>query len=555
MNVPNGNKPHPNAFFCPTCQLRLRNARDAVLNSPEDIGYDMPKEIFDAISKIFDRDAKLGDLTKEIQKAEYQAFRCLTIREIKEHMIPDDDLMENSERIEGTLRLTVKWLKNKLASAGIALEDPSVLADEDSVVYQNTCEAYFTKLPDGTLLPDYILNSNLAKSSKNRRCAKCGRLLSPDTGKAPELRILLQGNSRAAKTSCIIAQIRWLEKMGKDPRSGIRFSLPKAGDRWLEEQLEKYLKGYKVVKTNIAQKVPGTFSVKVTINGRDLVITWVDMPGEYFQAPIDDMDQLLLQYRPIYKLCSTVWTFIQYEVLADRDFTPEEISRMVDRTGLEQDQYEAVCEAYRERFDDIRRGIHTELPPHAVILTKTDSIDCYEDADTLSQHYIYPYTAGAVNTETPASSDRKHLMLTTTQGGKTTLALDEMCFKTISSNVSAFFESTQRDRYNNLLTSLNQFSKDVCYFAQSAYGHKAIRAEEKGKADAPVPYNVHLPLLWTLALEGFIPLTFEVQLEKHQWFHTFYEVQTVSRKFDRKDACLVNNLLTTNAYKTHAESN
>ena len=542
-------------FLCQNCLLSVGGRYLRKYPNPlSDIAFSMPDPIFEAIRR------RLAAIDNEAAKKirEDGRFRCITMEDVKKNTEKHE---ESDEHLRGTLTLDWKWLQYRLKKLGIET-DPRV-ADQSGTVYEGVHEFWFNLASDGSQIPWLIKDARCNVIGRELRCRNCGRFLPVDTGKAPELCILLQGNSRAGKTSVIVATLWWLQVVALNDASGIGYEPTREQDamsggvaaglneyhRWIRTELERFNNGHKVEKTPSHQTAPGSVSVLVTIGGRPLVLTFVDMPGELFEGSSPDDGKLLEQYTHIYRNADAIWTCLQYEVLVDKDWSSER-AKIMDDTGLERKNLELDREAYRAQLKDLVRYLSPRqvVPeqdgnrnyrrslkdkPHAVILTKTDSLE-----GRLSQ------------------LERNHVFGRDTEGGKSNLQdgfvisapdrnrerypmLNEEEFYKISSGVYQFCRQNVGSDNRSILKVLESMTDNTCFCANSAYGHPALKKGEPG-VKAPHPYHVQLPLLWTLAVCDKLQIFYEVQ-EQGWWFgHTR---KPESHFISEADSACVNHLL------------
>ena len=505
-----------NTYLCPRCLVN--DPHEGRLNSIKDIAFSMPAEFYrqlhESIIQVEANIERIGDTTELLSKrlSGEDRFKCITLDDIESCM---SFRKKRETMYDGIWTLDIVWLKEKLTWLGI--EDYDLSGVENVTLLDVRCSFYYTRSTDGTLIPKEIRDGSENIVSDERRCGKCGRLLSPDIGKAQEIRILLQGNSRAGKSSCIVSAVDWMLRMRK---AGIEVRLCERDLRqddshyhnWIHEELENYRAGYKVKKTPIAQKEPGMFSVLVKVNDELRVLTFIDMPGEFFESPSDGQDGLFLQYRPIYRCCDIVWTCMQYEVLAQKPLTGQQISRMEDQTSLTEKQLEKALGYYIARLRVIMsylkdNGIHS-FPYHAVILTKSDAVSDYQDR--LEERRVF--SADPKNLKDALTKYRR------SEGDAGVLALDEFKFHHFANDVRRFFVESQKENDDNMCQIMEEFSQNTRYFAMSSYGHYVVEKDappsETKRPCPPTPYHTQLPLLWAMTAFDQLPVCYDVNLKE-----------------------------------------
>lgn len=536
--------PNNYEFLCPACMMN--DPDSGTLNTLDDIAFSMPgKDMYQIIYQAINE--KAAEIASEITSKE-GLFRILTVREVEEYLKAP---IKNAKSWEGRLELDGQWLKDKLTRMKISA-DSEKLNDFSFIA---NFEFVFEHI-EGKRIPRLVMRGRNVVS-QDVRCAKCGSLLSPFNGKGEEVRILLQGNSRAGKTSGMVAIIswlirkKWLEKKDYhrlvdegDPDIDGASEEEKAERALIYRELPNYKSGIEVEKTPTRQKRPKVFSLPLNINGKKLVLTFVDMPGEFFDGSSDrrNGDALLQQYLPIYKNSHAVWTFIQYEVMCGEKFSDAEYARINNDTGMTKEQLETAVKMYKRRFgwlhEYITDIVEVKLPPHAVILTKSDSIAHYQEKEKLQESFIFAKDETDVFWNAPQK-----------KSGVMDCSLNEDSFQ----NIAALVRSFCNDFANQDLTEyLESFSKKFCYFSMSAYGHSATPADNADHASdgsmafsdddptaesesekLPQPYHVHLPLVWSLAMLGHLKIHYQVEYWK--------KLDMLSQVFKlRKEECVGN---------------
>lgn len=497
-------------FLCQHCMMggNGREPREE-LNPLSDIAFAMPEnEVFEKIRSTVARVDR--DLARQI--ANDDRFKCITMEDLEKHLT----VPAGARVRKGELQLSWQWLRDRARSLGL---DTSKIETQTGNVYSDTLEFRTRKGADGRQIPDYIRDKYNSPICWELRCRRCGRLLPRDTGRAPEVRILLQGNARAGKTSLIVSTLWWLYLMSKNKtKSCIDFSLPQEDEYdskggfaalneyhlWFRKELEEYIRGRKVEKTPTEQNEPGSISLYVKIGDQELVLTFLDMPGEFFEKREGRKDLLMRQYTGIYAHVDAIWTCLQYEIMVDKDWS-DELDTIKYQTSLDSGNLDLDREKYKARLKEIHDAMEPydiEEKPHAVILTKTDSLE------------------GRVgNLKSVFDRDLRKPFRNLVDGyaccrnreGERFPLLRENDFHNISSRVARFCEEAVLEGGENVLEELKGFSGETAYFAMSAYGRSVL---EKGSRDEqePEPYHVQLPLLWTLAVLDKLRITYDIEV-------------------------------------------
>ena len=185
----------------------------------------------------------------------------------------------------------------------------------------------------------------------------------------------------------------------------------------------------------------------------------------------------------------------------------------------------ATPELYRDRLRDIasvRWKNPEERPPHAVILTKSDSLIPLfledHEGQWLKERYIYQkgtcdtvmnYCDQTTGHPQLLTGGTDHLLIETAPGQ---VAVNEAVMNRICRNVRYFFQN----RNNHSLDIFGVLNPGhTCMFSLSAYGGKTVKeAEASHSYRSPEPYHVLVPLLWTLAVSDKLPVSY-IQTDIH----------------------------------------
>lgn len=510
-------------FICPSCLMsggreRSRDNTETKLNTIRDIAFSMPDSMFQALRMPLEKDHP--SISKELNEKR-DLICCITWQDITDCLVMP---YHEGNVLCGTYTLTTGWLKQNCDRFRLDADNISGLPD-DMILLEREL-GFYHSMVDGHRFPEKIRDwDSQVVISNERRCARCGQLLSPDTGRARELRILLQGSSRAGKTSCIIAILSKLLEKQFEESEGFRaeLTLQKKTDEnaasryheWLWQEICYYRQNIKVEKTDTVREKPIIYSLLVKVDRKEMVLTFVDMPGEYFDEADEKQqkeksERLLKLYAPIYELCDSVWTCLRYETVVSRELTDEQWAKLANNTGLSMEIASHTEYAkYRIRFRELTQEFQNrgyKAPKHAVILTMTDGIvSVYDHTDQELQNM-------RDNHIIPAEEDsEKAPELITCEGRDRHMVFQERACYTLCHRISTYI----RNKNKGLYTLFQSFSPQTKYFAMAAYGHPALprpadAAKRLKTGQKPEPFQIDLPLLWTMAVTDHLPIQYEV---------------------------------------------
>lgn len=538
-------------FICPSCLMsagreRSRDNSESKLNTVRDIAFSMPDSMFQALRMPLEKD--YPNISKELSEKR-DLICCITWQDV------DDCLMQPYHQgsvLCGTYTLTTGWLKENYERFNLDAANIATLPD-DMILLERELGFYHTMV-GGHRFPEKIRDwDSQVVISNERRCAKCGQLLSPDTGRARELRILLQGSSRAGKTSCIIAILSKLLEKQFEETEGFRaeLTLQKKADasttssyhEWLWREICYYRQNIKVEKTGTVREMPIVYSLLVKVDSEEMVLTFVDMPGEYFDEADEnqqkqDSERLLKLYAPIYELCDMVWTCLRYETVVSKDLTDEQWAKLASDTGLSIDIASNTEYAkYRIRFRELTQEFRNrgyKPPKHAVILTMTDGIvSVYDHTDQELQNMRDNHIIPAENDSEKAPE------LIAYAGRDRRMVFQERACYNLCHRISTYI----RNKNSGLYTLFQSFSPQTKYFAMAAYGHPALdrpaaEANRKKTGQKPKPFQIDLPLLWTMAVTDHLPIQYEVNCQrKLDLIHSLRAHRTMEPAGQRTQIC------------------
>lgn len=354
-----------------------------------------------------------------------------------------------------------------------------------------------------------------------RVCPHCGKRLSRAAGTAPEIVIALAGSPRAGKTSCMTAIASALRDK-KYTQHGIWGAAIDNDPVWdaLLNEIEFYKNGYAVTKTPIEQDSAPAYSLPINITNRRRVLTFVDMPGEFWADQNGAIDaNFFRQYQGIYSNIDCIWFFIsKFTVLRtelrQNSNAPDTLNKtraqLAENTA---DDAELIAKANHNNieasFSKIRDGLRAmgkELPPVAVIVTKPDV--CENDADerdTCSDRYdLFPVGGEDGNHVCRKNAEWVDKVLRQ-KNGNPVLVEKEYFLNSIHTR------SYIKDKSFNLYNAIQNACPLKTYMSIAAYGIPAKKRDDLSKKPAdlsfhrpPNPYKEIFPLLWTLSICGCI---------------------------------------------------
>lgn len=364
-----------------------------------------------------------------------------------------------------------------------------------------------------------------------RVCPHCGKRLSRAAGTAPEIVIALAGSPRAGKTSCMTAIASAL-RSGKYDSFDMNIGQTRNDPGWeaLVKEIELYEKGYAVKKTPIEQDSAPAYSLPINIMNRRRVLTFVDMPGEFWANGNGAIDvKFFRQYQGIYSNIDCIWFFISKFTVLRTELgqdakAPEKLNetrkQLAENTA---DTSELITAAdynnIKDNFSQIRDGLRAmgkELPPVAVIVTKPDIAATEADRDDMLKYDFFPAPTlvnskkNGVGVDVGAENFNRVQRVLVRSGRDIVLNEIEFFKNSILAAKYVF------DRNSNLFNAINKAWPRKTYMSIAAYGIPAEKrgdsagaSDEQGKLPlymSPNPYKEIFPLLWTLSICGCIKI-------------------------------------------------
>lgn len=407
-------------------------------------------------------------------------------------------------------------LKDDLDRAKVILDTLAVIyASSEKVVVETP------KIPKARIICANDPNNKVVwrKAGRYQKvCGVCRHPLYVHAGQHPEIVIGLLGSERVGKSTVIAATIYAGQRasgMWEGRNDNWYWDFPITGDdpQWdsvVKDLLEPYEKGRAVIKTVIG-KASHEFCVSLEMNvpgqKEKLTVTFVDLPGEYLNANIDMLRthcKGLFDNADVYWLCLDV---VQLQSNNNIEFMNRygyNISlEHPDGTAKTAAELEAECDVHiihPDRFSGLQ-AIQGELNNFkgraAIILTKSD------DFNTPILFDPNQVMAKADEPIYDVSSAEGGLGLWETKFVKHSRKILETAYLNYSASASAWPESLQ------------DVFPEHAFFSLSAYGFTPL-PKDSLETKAPIrPYRTRWPMLWTLAILGYLNVKIVVRKTVH----------------------------------------
>jgi len=490
--------------------------------------------------------------------------------EILAHLDQQED---GGNSIVGTFTLTLRWvldsysnyvLSHEKTGSASKLTSLSKLARmEKSVVFSQDMDFHFHILPgSGEVVADNIAPGRVDRANRftrhstMRSCPHCGKNVSTVVGKAPEIVIAATGVERAGKTSCITAITSALRK-NKELYNGLGIKMlePSNDPQWevLLKEIEIYDQGYVVTKTPKNQTEVPSYSYMINVQkdkDHNRVLTFVDMPGEFWNGKSGLTDEFFEQYAGLFHNIDCIWLFIprlavqKVDLGVEGDKDERELNEIERKHRDNQRRLRALSadsavtiagssaakiestlislSSYLNKsiVDENGRKIAAKgMPPVAMILTKTELLEDPsnpEEAKMIEKYNLFPARNGRLVTANTQSINKAEInRILGYDKEKKSYYISEFNFYNSSRLVRNYLSS----RNKPLMEAIEDYCPNHFFIAMAAYGHPAApQPDDKGDAAPrkenqvlikpmpPTPYHEMYPLVWTLAISADYPI-------------------------------------------------
>lgn len=367
------------------------------------------------------------------------------------------------------------------------------LADnKDEIILECNCEFAIHKDDQGqefigALRVTYINNEVVAYN--HMVCPNCGEPFFIDAGKYEEHIIVMLGSSRVGKTAYLAAIVNELDPEYGQPRYTnitVKDTTDKKYTYFKNAILAPYRRGKKILKTDESKDAVALFSLDISINGRIVIFTFVDLPGEVF-SPRDEEEReggeasgrFIINHRRICYSADAFWFCIAPVQIDPRLHSINEASDGADKVEMDMS---TVLSNIGNTINVMGEG--KTNAPTAIIITQSDLIDPAEKM----------YLANRELEPDCLYQDSKFLTER---------------FLNVAANVKRYMTSKN---VKNIVTKLENMFENKNYFAVAAYGVKVVVGSEGVNL---APYGVILPFLWTLSVFGYLePVRYRQTIEK-----------------------------------------
>lgn len=561
-------------YFCAQCQ-----AKHNVSDIKFDLYHICQKTVAEHLMKIRtgykDEDSinAFSSIVKFINSQKDSGTYFLFSRnQVLEHLT---DREGSGASLVGTFTLTLKWVLDaysdyvhKTSAKGAAAVKPSNLSNlaknDQSVVFSQDMDFRFHRVSGSDeLVADYIAPGRVGRSNRfaqistMRSCSHCGKNVSSVVGKAPEIVIAATGVERAGKTSCITAITSSLLKNNDLYNAlGLKMVCPENDPQWeaLTKEIETYHKGYVVTKTPKNQTEVPAYSYMVNMQKEhNRVLTFVDMPGEFWNGKNGLTNEFFEQYAGLFHNLDCIWLFIprlavhKVDLGVDEDKDEKELNEIERKNRENQRRLRALSAdsaitiagssstKIESTLTSLSNYLSTEqvdakgkriaskgMPPVAVILTKTELMENPRnpnEAAMIGKYNLFPVKDGKLNSANVNSMNK--LQVTQILGRDR----EENCFYISERdfhNSSRLVRNYLSAKNKPLLEALENCCPNHFFIAMAAYGHPAApapKASDKEEPNAaadpnavkitptpPTPYHEMYPLIWTLAISSDFPI-------------------------------------------------
>lgn len=379
---------------------------------------------------------------------------------------------------------------------------------------------------------DPFIDDTGVNQGYQRRCPHCGGRLSSAVGYAQEIVIALTGAPRAGKTSCLTAVIRALSGY---TFQGLSMEIPNNDPLWqkLALEVDKFDHSIKVEKTPMDQSDVPAYSFLVNIGKEKRVMTFVDMPGEFWMGNHGLTKEFHTQYMGLYRNIDCIWLFISKLTVHEEALTAAtpKVQKVINETGdmstsdLSNTHSAAMLLAHNlESLCGYLVSLGEKVPPVAVIMTKAEAD--LGDGQEIRERGIFP-----VNTRRSVNEINQREMRMVMPYVNDSFCINEYEYYRRSIKIREYIGS----KHHVLLQRIENSIRSRTYIAMAAYGHPAKDPVigERPAIHPPESFHELFPLIWTLAITGTVLVRHGVVKIKKNMFGSISSEETFQNcRFD-----------------------
>ena len=321
-------------------------------------------------------------------------------------------------------------------------------------------------------------------------CPHCGRKFHIEAGRGREYVVVMLGSSRVGKTAYLAALVDAIKPgYGKKQVDFLEMQVITDDDysRFERDVLEVYRRGEKVKKTPEEKHAVPLFPMCFKIGNRLVTFLFVDMPGEAYVPRGEEEEttgeasgSFILNDRRICQSADAFWFCV----------APVQIDNNLRADNEQNDREDQIELNFNGVLGNIRNivqmlGGEKAAIPTAVMVTMSDKID--------RNYALYEPQ------EQPLCVEKEKMWLETDR---------------LEANAEHVMEYLTGGHVRHLDNDIKQLFSFYNYFAVAAYGRQIKEGEQ---AEAPRPYGILLPFLWTVAALKLLPVKRLEITEKGWW--------------------------------------
>lgn len=527
-------------YFCAQCQKR-HPVRDIAADLRE-ISRD---EITEQLGMLFDVDPDRDDyierlalsnnlkrfINTESLSGKYFLFKSYEIGNYLQNM-----QRNGSTVLSGRLYLTLGWLIEKYKESGAyqADQESSIMLNPDELsgqekntpIFDKEIKFYFEQVENEEIFnymtdehDDPFTDDIMVMHGFQRTCPHCGYHVSRAVGRAEEVVIALAGSPRSGKSSCLVSIASALAA-GRYASLGLSLESLNHDTTWedLKAEIEWFDKGYRVDKTPVNLRAVPSYSFLVEYSNRKRVLTFVDMPGEFWQTGSGFSPEFFKQYAGIYCNIDCIWFFVSkmtaYSIdLGDgsEEWQKDLIRKSSEKSDSIKNSSASNLNANLCSLREHLSAYNLQIPPVAVILSKAEMELSGDDVQNCETYGLFPVKDNALITDDIVAHNMQEMgKMIKPKAGKTTARIfNELDFFYRANQIREFFRAVNPA----FSSAIENNCPHRTYISMSAYGHPAAARPDKtdptdlyaGQFEIllpPTPYHEMLPLIWTMAIMG-----------------------------------------------------